>query len=325
MYTSIIVPLDGTPFSMQALPLALGLALRSNAAVHLVHVREPAVQGDGAPIAAKRRSNESYRENQPELAALAADLRRLTSLSIEVVTVDGDTAAALGQHTHAHRSDLIVMMSHGRASWSRAFMRSIAEELVRHTSVPLLLVHPRGKWPATLDEPLFRHVLVPLDGSAWADDALDRAVCLATPDQTTFTLLTVINTVSPRAYPNLSDRTVGDATFADKALVATEARLKARATELRESGLQVQTLVLRHQQPAQAILRAADDHGVDSIALSTHGLDAIVPPVLGSVAAQLIREAKVPILIYRPELVAERQPGGSHVVVARPSDLPAVR
>lgn len=325
MYTSILIPLDGTPFSMQALPLALGLALRSYATVRLVHVPEPAVQGDGAPTAETRRGNALHREYQPDLEGLAAHLRRITPLAVEVATVYGHTAAALGQYTRTYRCDLIVMMSHGRGGWSRASMASVADELLRHSPVPLLLVPSRAEWLATLDEPLFRHVLVPLDGSACADDVLDRAVCLATPDQTTFTLLTVIDPRSLRAHPDLSDRTVVDATFADNERVATEARLKARATEFRESGLQVQTLVLIHPQPAQAILSVADDHGVDSIALSTHGLGAVGPLVVGSVADQLIREAKVPVLIYRPELVAELQLNGAAVRLARPNDLPAVR
>lgn len=216
-------------------------------------------------------------------------------------------------------------MSHGRGGWARSFMRSLADELVRDTPVPLLLVQARVEWPDTLDEPLFGHVLVPLDGSAWADDVLDHAVCLATPDQTNFTLLTVIDPASLRVYPDSSDRTVVAATLADHDRLASEARLEARATELRESGLQVQTLVLIHSQPAQAILSAADDHGVDSIALSTHGLGAVQQRVLGRVAGQLIREAKVPVLIYRPKLVHARQPGGAQLGLAQPTDLPAAR
>ena len=216
-------------------------------------------------------------------------------------------------------------MSHGRGGWSRSFMRSLADELVRDTPVPLLLVQARVEWPDTLDEPLFGHVMVPLDGSAWADDVLDHAVCLATPDQTNFTLLTVIDPASLRVYPDSSDRTVVAATLADHDRLASEARQEARATELRESGLQVQTLVLIHSQPAQAILSAADDHGVDSIALSTHGLGAVQQRVLGRVAGQLIREAKVPVLIYRPKLVHARQPGGAQLGLAQPTDLPAAR
>lgn len=319
MYTSIVVPLDGTAFGKQALPLALALALRSNAAVHLVHVQEPTVQGGGVPFADTQLDDDLHREERDKLTVLAAQLRHNTSLQIDAATVDGVAAVALGHYIDTHRCDLVVMMSHGRGGLARAWMGSVADELVRHTSVPLLLVHPGAEWPADLHEPLFCHVLVPLDGSAMSDDALDRAVTLATPDKTTFTLITVIVPPTELAYPDLSSRTFVDATFVDSQREDAEAHLNARATELRESGARVETLVLMHPRPAQAILDAADEHHVDSIALSTHGRGAVKRLVLGSVADAVIRLAKVPVLVYRPELVGALQPGDAHARLARPN------
>lgn len=323
MYTSIVVPLGGTSFGRQALPLALALALRSNAAVHLVHVQEPAMRTGGAPFADTRLDNDLHVEEREELAVLVAQLRRNTSLQIDAATVDGVAADALGHYIDAHRCDLVVMMSHGRGGLARAWMGSVGDELVRHTSVPLLLVHPGAEWPADLHEPLFCHVLVPLDGSAFADDVLDRAVSLATPDKTTFTLITVIVPPTALAYPDLSSRTFVDATFLDSQRENADAHLHARATELRESGARVETLLLVHPRPALAILDAADERHVDSIALSTHGRGAVKRFVLGSVADEVIRQAKVPVLVHRPEHVDGLQPGDAHAGLARPNGRPA--
>ena len=307
MYTSIVVPLDGTAFGKQALPLALALARRSNATVHLVHVQEPTAQGSGAPAVDTRLDKDLDREEREKLAALVARLRHDTALSIENVTVDGAAAAALEQYIATHRCDLVVMMSHGRGGLARAWMGSVADELVRHTYVPILLVHPGTEWPSELHEPLFRHVLVPLDGSAMSDDVLDQVVLLATPGKTTFTLVTVVVPPTALAYPDLSSRIFVDAPFLESQRVDAEAHLNASATELRESGARVETLVLTHPGPAQAILDAADAHHVDSIALSTHGRGTVKRFVLGSVADEIIRHAKVPVLVHRPDLV-----GGLH-------------
>lgn len=181
MYTSIVVPLDGTPFSKQALALAVALALRSHALVHLVHVQEPALRGAGALGPDTTMDDERRHLERVELEQLAAELRRDTSLQVDAVTVDGTGATALGQYVDTHRCDLVVMMSHGRGGVARALMGSFANALVRHTSVPLLLVNPGAEWHADLDAPLFRHVMVPLDGSAFADGVLDHAVSLVSP------------------------------------------------------------------------------------------------------------------------------------------------
>jgi nucleotide-binding universal stress UspA family protein len=120
------------------------------------------------------------------------------------------------------------------------------------------------------------------------------------------------------ASPDLSSRTFLDATFIASQREDAEAHLNARATELRESGARVETLVLMHPRPAQAILDAADEHHADSIALSTHGRGAAKRLLFGSVADAVIRQAKVPVLVCRPELVSGLQPGGEHAGLAGP-------
>lgn len=321
MYTSIVVPLDGTPFSKQALALAIALALRSRAALHLVHVHEPPVRSGGAPFADTMLDNELHREEQEALELLAAELRQNTSLQVDATRIGGEGAAALGHYVDTHRSDLIVMMSHGRGGFARAWMGSFTDQLVRHTSVPLLLVHPGAEWPADLDEPLFRHVMVPLDGSRFGDDVLDHAISLATPERTTFTLITVVVPPTALAYPDIRSQTFVDASYVDTQRSAAEAHLNARATELRESGARVDTLLLTHPRPAQAILDAADEHHVDAIALSTHGRGAVERLVLGSVADELIRRANVPVLVHRPAGGHESPNGDAQADVATELEL----
>jgi len=122
--------------------------------------------------------DERHHQKRAELVRLAAQLRQNTAPKIDAATIDGAGATALGGYVDTHRCDLVVMLSHGRGGFARAWMGSFADELVRHTSVPLSLVHPGVEWPTDLDEPLFRKVLVPLDGSTFADDVLDHAVSL---------------------------------------------------------------------------------------------------------------------------------------------------
>ncbi len=301
MYTSIVVPLDGSAFGKRALPVALALASRSDAAVHLVHVQEPIVHPGGGPMYDTRLHNELQREAQADLAAVAEQLSRETSLRISAEFLEGPVTPTLQAYLADGRHDLVVMMTHGRGGLSRAWLGSVADGLLRHTPLPLLLVRPGAEWAVDLGEPLFRHVLVPLDGSAMADEVLDHAVSLATPHVTVYTLLKVVAPLPllGRPFPNAEG--FNNSSNVDHERDAAQLHLANMAKELRVSGVLVETVVVTHPQPAQGILDVAEQQHVDAIALSTHGRGRAARFLIGSVADKVVRGATVPVLVYRPE------------------------
>ena len=309
MYTSIVVPLDGSAFGKRALPAALALARRSRAAVHLVHVHEPVVPwvtGWGIePAYDPRLDDELRRAMRTDLTALADQLTRETTLPVTAEFLDGPVVPTLQRYLADRGTDLVVMMTHGRGGLSRAWLGSVADGLVRHTPVPVLLVRPGAEWPGDLVEPLFRRVLIPLDGSATATEVLDRAVRLGTPDATVYTLLTVVVPLPLPGYQHPAGATDDDRPFTLQQRDAALAHLSALADELRGSGTRVETRVVVHDRPAQAILDEADAQRVDAIALSTHGRGAVARRLLGSVADKILRGAAVPVLVYRPERAGE--------------------
>lgn len=184
MYTLIVVPIDDSDFGRQALPLALALARRSGADVHLVHVREPVVRPQGGPMFDTRLDDDLQEEMRSEVTALAAWHARESALLVDANFITGPVVAALQPFLAANGHDLVVMMTHARGGVSRALLGNVADGIVRHTSIPLLLMRSGTEVPTQLAEPLFRHILVPLDGSAMADEVLDRVVSLGTPDVT---------------------------------------------------------------------------------------------------------------------------------------------
>ncbi len=296
MYTSIVVPLDGSAFSKRALPLALALARRSDAAVHLLHVQEPLLHPGGAQMYDTRLRNELQNEVQLDLTGIAKTQGRETSLRISAEFLEGAVVSTLQKYLADGRHDLVVMMTHGRGGLSRAWLGSVADGLVRHTPVPLLLVRPGAEWPSELAEPLLRHVLVPIDGSAMSEEVLEKALSLATPGVTAYTLLTVVMPLSLLGYPYPHSEALTDRANVD----AAQAYLDSKAKPLRESGARVETRVVMHERPAQVILDTADEEHVDSIAMSTHGRGAAGRLVHGSVADKVVRGATVTVLVYRP-------------------------
>ena len=299
MYTSIVVPLDGSPFGNRALPVALVLASRSDALLHLVHVREPnGLQGIG-PVDARIYEGRE-RKVRAELSAIATRLSGESSVRVEIRFLDGPVVPALQQYLSDGRHDLVVMMTHGRGGLSTSWLGSVADELTRQSPVPLLLLRQEPPWLSDASEPLFHRVLVPLDGSSMADTVLDGVLSLATTDLTVLVLLTVIARVRLEAPDSDTDAITGPSHEVAGEREAALSYLHGVAEELRAGGAVVEVHVESRQSVARGILDAANEQKVDLIALSTHGRGSLSRFIHGSIADKIVRGAAVPILVCCP-------------------------
>ena len=100
-------------------------------------------------------------------------------------------AETLNAHAATTGADLIVMTTHGRGPLSRFWLGSVADELVRRATIPILLVRPQEKAPDLSSEPILRHILIPLDGSALAEQALEPALALGKLMEADYTLVRI--------------------------------------------------------------------------------------------------------------------------------------
>src|SRR5262245_43886601 len=180
MYRSILVPLDGSTFGEHALPLALGLARRSGASVHLLHVHTPlASLYAEAAVAIDHSLDKELKEHQR--AYLADVVRRIgQAASVQVLPTlrEGQVATTVRAAAAELGADLVVMTTHGRGPLARFWLGSVADALIRELPVPLLLVRPGEEQPRLDQEPPLRHLLLPLDGSPLAEQMIEPAVAL---------------------------------------------------------------------------------------------------------------------------------------------------
>lgn len=120
----IIVPLDGSEFGEQAIPIALHVAADMNAEVELVHVYEavPPYYTQGAPPLDSALDEALRAEWQHYLERLADRLRRKTPLTIATVVLSGPVRVTLAEHVEEQRADLVAAATHGRGGLSRAWL-----------------------------------------------------------------------------------------------------------------------------------------------------------------------------------------------------------
>lgn len=144
--TQILVPIDFSPYSEQALEYAVGLAHALGAKVHLVNaIGMPALGAPELGLAFTTSMIDQLTvENRKELDKLAATHRNGSNIG-EVMVRTGDARDVILQAAEQLGADLIIMGTHGRRGLSRALLGSVAESVVRTSPVPVLTV--RGRKP----------------------------------------------------------------------------------------------------------------------------------------------------------------------------------
>jgi nucleotide-binding universal stress UspA family protein len=311
MYRSILVPLDGSPFSEHALPLALSIARRAGGQVQLAYVHSPvsAVYGESAFFLDTNLETEFKNRQRAYLDRMVKRLGQAAKVPVSAVLLEGQIAERLHAQAVNGGADLVVMTTHARGPMARFWLGSVADELVRQMAMPpMLFVHPKPKPPDFKEEPVLKHMLLPLDGSALAEQMLEPALALGSLMEADYTLLRVIKPVIPESYE------LEGAQLARPALVMVEriqkvheqlrqeaeAYLEKTAERLRARSLRVQTRVAIEEQPAVAILQKVEALGSDVVALETHGLRGLKRLFLGSVADKVLRGSTVPVFVHRP-------------------------
>jgi nucleotide-binding universal stress UspA family protein len=150
MYQTILAPIDGSPTSSGALQEAAKLARLCGARLHLLHVVDPITHMTGF-----ERPEVFVRDILPSLLAggerVLAQGRADAASAAPGVAVETELREGTGQRTWeiileraaACAADLIVLGTHGRRGIDRALMGSDAEQVVRHATLPVLLVRQR--------------------------------------------------------------------------------------------------------------------------------------------------------------------------------------
>ncbi|MEI7769904.1 MAG: universal stress protein, partial [Chloroflexales bacterium] len=181
MFHTILAPLDGSPASEQALATAARLAQHSQSTLHLAHVHSPytttPIMIEGLPVIDDELHSRAADHELAYLRQAAASV--VTAADPIIARLDGPVAFTLSSYCHEIGADLLVLTTHGRSGFTQLWLGSVAEALLHSLSVPMLLLHPA---PAPVPPTPFRHILVPLDGSALAEQILPHAMALAGHD-----------------------------------------------------------------------------------------------------------------------------------------------
>ena len=292
MKTRILVPLDGSPLAERALPCAqmLGRELPAELvlfrAVFLPVDMRAMLAGRHTDALAKRFDSEA----RAYLTRQAAELRD-AGLKVSQVIGHGPAAEAIVDTAANPDIQYIVMATHGHGGahqWARG---SVAERVLQCASVPVLMTCALEE----KQEPMCcRNILVPLDGSVTAEQALPPAVSIAKATGAEIALFRV-------SIVFTSGEFTGDFFMPLEGTLQTAGRIARDypnqvAGRLGAEGIQVSTNV-QMGAVAECIVDYAQEHQIDLIAMCTHGQTGLGRWTLGSVSDRVLRSGCLPVLL----------------------------
>ncbi len=145
---------------------------------------------------------------------------------------------------------------------------------------------------------MFKHILVPTDGSPLSEAAARNAVQFA---KSTSARVTAV-TVSVPFHVFSTDAvmiTDTESTYVDDCNKRSAKYLDAVGTLAKAAGVTFAGVHLFHEQPYAAIIEVASKHGCDVICMASHGRKGISALVLGSETVKVLTHSKIPVLVWR--------------------------
>lgn len=220
-------------------------------------------------------------------------------LDVEVGFDIADTLATKASDTG---SKYVIMTTHGRGPFTRFWLGSVADEFMRQSSIPTLMLRPNENEKVDFSvHPKLKHVLLPVDGSELAEKALPASTQLGRLFGADFTLLLVLEGgAHPAPLPGMDAVGLPDDWVPNPTTEKATHYLDKLARKLRDQSLTVHSKVIQHESAANCIIEYTKGHPDSLVALATHGHTGLVRMFLGSIADKVIRGSTGPVLIVRP-------------------------
>ncbi len=287
----ILFPTDYSRCADQAFGVAVQFALRFKAELHLLHAHVPH-ESDPQPLSQIRqgKGEELLSESMKDVIAQT----QASGLSI-VGSVVRDIAVGpvILDYVKENDIDLVVMGTHGRRGLGHLFLGSVAEEVVRFSTCPVLTIKEKKEPRAATS---WKKILVPVDFSKYSEQTVRYAKELATTFGAELQILHIVEELLHPAF-----YTTGRSSIFEFMPEIEASSIKETNRILKEAGGPDVKFELHLQEgrASRDIVRFAERHDSDLIVIATHGLTGIEHLLLGSVTEKVVRFSSVPVLTVK--------------------------
>ncbi len=271
----ILVPVDFTKTSENAVTAAVSIAKSIKAGIVLLHVLDI------------NRDQFSLISNSPSVAPKILEItrmvkNRLDEMKTEIKNEHGIKTEATIQNGHVHsevisfakkiKSDMIVMGTHGVSGYKEMFIGSTAQRVVTLSDIPVLTVQ---KNPGKTG---FKNILIPIDNSLHSREKVNLAMILAYAFKAKIHLIEL-----PASEDKLE-------------LKHLNIKLKSVEKILEAGTLPFITKIVHGESLAKSSMNYASKNKCDLIVINTGHESKFTGIFLGAFAQQIVNHTKVPVL-----------------------------
>lgn len=335
MFKHVIVPLDGSPGSEQAVPAGARLARCAGARLVLLRVVELGGAGDVHLEPELARPSALAATDAAQELERVAERARAAGVPTETVLERGAAVERILATIERYEGPVVVMRSRGRGGRLRMGLGSVARRIVGGTSAPVFML-PYGRRalpPASRYEPLPQtplRILVPMDGSLLAEEALPPASALlqalGQPGRAELHLVRVVQLFDAEAPAHYAEAARYLEVVAERvrAELATDARLDGVSADgseqTRDSGYTVSWSVVFQTEVPFALVQLGlhglerNGPGFDVVVMTTHGQGGVQRAILGGVTEQVLYLTHLPVLVVRPWAAGAQEAGAEETV-----------
>jgi nucleotide-binding universal stress UspA family protein len=146
---------------------------------------------------------------------------------------------------------------------------------------------------------VFKHVLIPTDGSPVARKAIKAGVKLAQELGAKVTAYHALESFQPRIYDGFVAGKAGVKSYADHARKIGRAYLEEVEAAAQAAGVRCEAVMTNPEAPYLGIVSVAKKKTCDVIFIASHGRGGFATLLLGSVTQKVLAHSKIPVLVYR--------------------------
>jgi len=281
-FKNILVATDFSEVSQHALLHALAMAKRFDAKLTVVHVAPPEAQVP-IPMEPVPVELDWQKKRGAESLARLEGFEALHAYPHQMLLKQGSPWPEISALIEDRAIDLVVLGTHGRGALGTLLLGSVAEQVLRHATCPVLTVGPDVR-PSLLDHEQLTHVLFATDFSEGSLHALPYALSLAEENNAVITLMHVLEQLEPMPV-EYSKELLADYRRRLWELVPDDANLWCKPQVAVEIGV-----------AGDVIARMARDRQADLIVMGVHQAGAVASHLPWTVVHSVVRHARCPVL-----------------------------
>lgn len=282
----ILVPYDFSETSQQALEKGIFLSLKYKATLVVLHVIEKTFNDEFVGILwpPKDLSTQLKKKIQSEIDRRTSE--HSEKIQNEILIGMGRAYVEILRSLEKENIDLVVIGTHGRTGFKHFRLGSVAEKVVQHSSVPVLIHRGESKAP--------KRVLIPVDFSENSKEGFHLGLKWASDLQSEIYLLHVVGLQDLYSYKDLFIPV--EPSIEEALKMEAQEKLKDWAKEIKTPFHQE----VRIGNSFLEIEAAIQNQNIDLVVLATHGRTGLKHFLMGSIAEQVVRHSPCSVLTIRP-------------------------